>query len=337
MKKMFALAVLCTGVCAAAWFSSCNNSSGDLSAKKKADSLAQAVERGRYLANHVAACIHCHSERDFSKFSGPVVPGTEGSGGLKYDSHLLEAIPGTIYAKNITPDKETGIGNWTDEELLRSITQGISKNGDTLFPLMPYVSYNKMAKADLLDIIAYLRSLKPIYKKVPARQLMIPISMAYPAPALKPTLDGNIRPAETDPVKYGEYLITVADCATCHTPFEKGAFNFARIYAGGNVFNHEKFRVASANITPDSTGIGGWSEEQFMNKFTLYRDAKNITAYPGKQNTVMPLVDYSGMTDNDLKALFAYLRTVKPMSNKVAKYPGTDDKEWKMGDIKVVK
>jgi mono/diheme cytochrome c family protein len=338
MKKLIALATVCGCILAAAYFSACNNNSTEPSKETAAkDSLAKAVANGDYLANHVAACIHCHSKRDFSKFSGPVVPGTEGGGGGLFDHSVLDAIPGTIYSANITPDNETGIGSWTDDEILRAITQGINKKGDTLFPIMPYANYNRMAKEDLLNIIAYLRTLKPISNKVTPRQLMIPISMAYPAPALQPSVDKNVRADRSDPVKWGEYLINIADCATCHTPFVKGQPDFAHLYGGGNVFNVANFHVASANITPDSSGIGNWDEDQFLNKFTLYRDEKNYNLNPGMKNTVMPLVDYSGMKDSDLKALYAYLKTVKPVNNYVVKYPGLKVNTVKMGEIKVKK
>ena len=323
MKKLIAFAAICISIIAAAYFSSCNNQDAGTEAKnRKEDSLRKVVERGDYLANHVAACIHCHSKRDFSKYSGPVIPGTEGGGGDVFDNTILDAIPGTLYGKNITPDNETGIGSWTDDEILRAITHGIRKNGDTLFPIMPYVNFNKMAKDDLLSIVAYLKTLKPINNKVKDRQLMIPISMAYPAPALQNAVDNNVRPPESDMVKYGEYLSTVADCATCHTPFVKGQLDFARAYAGGNTFNLGECRVNSANITSDSaTGLGTWTEERFMNKFTVYRDEKAYNFNPGKQNTVMPLSDYAGMTDYDLKAIYAYIRTVKAVSNQVEKFP----------------
>lgn len=337
MRKLFALAGLFLLISAAAWFSACTNDSAANAEKAKADSLAAVVERGRYLANHVTACIHCHSQRDFTKYSGPVIPGTEGGGGTKYSSELLAAIPGVIYSPNITPDKETGLGDWTDTEILRAITQGINKKGDTLFPLMPYVNYNKMAKEDLLSIIAYLRTLKPIKNSVPARQLMVPIALAYPAPALLPTVDNNQRPAETDPVAYGGYIANAADCATCHTPFEKGQVDFSRMFAGGNLFNVGTFRVISANITSDTTGIGRWNEEQFLNKFTVYRDSSLVQTNPGLKNTVMPMTEYAGMTDNDLKALFAYMKTVKPVHHKLDKYPPADVKEWNMGQLKVMK
>jgi mono/diheme cytochrome c family protein len=322
MKKVLASAAICFTIIAVTNFTACNNNTSTTSNNSKQDSLKKVIDRGNYLANNVAACIHCHSKRDFSKFSGPVVPGSEGGGGSVFNHEILDAIPGTLYSKNITPDNETGIGTWTDDQILRAITQGISKNGDTLFPIMPYINYNKMAKDDLLSIIAYLKTLKPIKNKVPARELMIPISMAYPGPALQKSVDGNVRPMETDVVKYGEYINNAADCATCHTPFVKGQADFDKIFAGGNTFNIDKFRVNSANLTPDSaTGLGVWTEERFLNKFTVYREEKSHNFDPGVQNTVMPLVDYAGMTNSDLKAIYAYLRTVKPISNKLEKYP----------------
>ena len=92
--------------------------------------------------------------------------------------------------------------------------------------------------------------------------------MAYPGPALQTTIDGNSRPPETDQVKYGEYLVTMAGCSDCHTPYVKGQPDFSRSYAGGNTFTVDNFKVTSANITPDSTtGIGTWTEDAFVEKF----------------------------------------------------------------------
>jgi len=322
MRKFIACSAILLFIIAATYNSSCNNNKSEPQANKSEDSIKKVIERGDYLANHVAACIHCHSKRDFNKFSGPVMPGTEGGGGEVFSNEILDAIPGVFYGKNITPDNETGIGTWTDDEILRAITQGISKKGDTLFALMPYVNFNRMAKDDLMAIIAYLRTLKPIKNKIPERKMMIPIAMAYPAQALQPTLDNNVRPAASDIVKYGEYMATVADCATCHTPFVKGQLDFSRMYAGGNTFHIGKTTVNSANISTDTaTGLGSWTEERFMNKFIPYREEKGYNYDPGNQNTVMPLVDYAGMKDDDLKAIYAYLHTVKPVKNLVEKYP----------------
>lgn len=322
MKKLIALVTIVFIIVAATYFTSCNNSSDSQAKDNKADSLEKVLARGEYLTNNVAACLDCHSKRDFSKYSGPVVPGTEGGGGFEFTNKLLDAIPGKIYGKNITPDNETGIGTWTDDEILRAITQGISKNGDTLFPLMPYPNFNRMAKQDLLSIIAYIKTLKPIKNKIPERELMIPISMAYPGAILQPNLDNNILPSESDKVKYGEYLITMADCATCHTQFVKGEMDFSRLYGGGLTFTPGTFKVNSANITPDSaTGIGTWTEERFLNKFLPYREEKGYYYDPGNMNTVMPLTIYAGMKDADLKAIYSYLKTVKPVHNLVEKFP----------------
>jgi mono/diheme cytochrome c family protein len=180
-----------------------------------------------------------------------------------------------------------------------------------------------MAKSDLMSIIAYIKTLKPIKNKVADRQLMIPISMAYPAQALPGSIDNNVLPPESDPVKYGAYLANAAVCADCHSPLTPQGPDMSRMFAGGFLFDEPGFKVNSANITPDSaTGIGTWTEERFLNKFTLYREEKNYNYNPGKENSYMPLTMYAGMTDADLKAIYAYLRTVRPISNKVEKYPG---------------
>jgi mono/diheme cytochrome c family protein len=323
MQKTIALSAILFMALFTTFFTACNNNNtSEPVANSTEDSLQKVVVRGKYLALHVAACIHCHSTRDFNKYAGPTIPGSQGGGGAKFDHSILDAIPGTIYSKNITPDSATGIGTWTDGEILRAITQGINKKGDTLFPLMPYAHFNRMSKDDLLSIIAYLRTLKPIKNIIPERQLMIPISMAYPAPALQKSVDGNIRPPEYDQVKYGAYLVSMAGCSDCHTPYVKGQPDFSHEFAGGNTFTLGNIKVTSANITPDSTtGIGRWDVDAFMNKFTVCREEKGYNYDPGKMNTVMPIVDYAGMKDGDLKAIYAYLRTVKPVKNIIVKYP----------------
>ena len=324
MQKTIVVSAILFMALTTIFFIACNNNSTEPNARANSqeDSLKKVVARGEYLTLHVAVCMHCHSLRDFTKYAGPDVPGSIGGGGSKFDNTIFAVIPGSFYSKNITPDSATGIGAWTDEELLRAITQGIRKNGDTLFPLMPYAHFNHMAKDDVISIIAYLRTLKPIKNTIPARQLMIPISVAYPAGALQKSIDSNTRPPESDKVKYGAYLVNMAGCSDCHTPYVKGQPDFSREFAGGNIFTVGDFKVASANITPDSTtGIGAWDVEGFLNKFTVCREEKGYNYNPGKMNTVMPLVDYSGMTDEDLKAMYAYFRTVKPVTNAVMKYP----------------
>ncbi len=325
MKKLCAVALLMTIAIFSILFIACNSadkttaSTAD-STKTNEDSVKRVIERGDYLVNHVAICLDCHSKRDETKFSLPIIPGTEGGGGSLFDPKT-DQTPGILYSKNITPDVETGIGGWSDDEIIKAITLGISKNGDTLFPLMPYMNYNKMAKQDLLSIVAYLKTLKPIKNKVPERKLFLPyVSLAYP-PGLKPVVDCNPPPFDNQ-VAYGAYLTTMGSCADCHTPMVKGQYDFSRPFAGSFTFNPPKFKVTSANITPDSTtGIGTWTEERFLNKFTLYRKEEAYSHDPGTQNTIMPLVSYAGMKDEDLKAINAFLHTVPAVKNLVEKYP----------------
>lgn len=320
MRKFIALPALLFVTIAVIYFSSCNNNPGSTAVENKNDSLKKVIEKGEYLARHVAGCLDCHSKRDFTKYSGPVMPGSEGGGGEVFDEKV--GLPGMIQARNITPDSSTGIGTWTDDEILRAITQGISKNGDTLFPIMPYVNFNRMAKDDLLSIIAFIRTLKPINNKVAPRQLMMPIAMAYPGAMLQPSVDNNVRPAETDKVKYGEYLVNAADCATCHSPLGPHGPDMSRMFEGGYPFDLVTHKVVSANITPDSTtGIGAWTEAMFLDKFTKYREPASYAFDAGTQNTIMPVSEMAGMKDDDLKAIYAYLRSVKPVNNKVEKFP----------------
>jgi len=111
-------------------------------------------------------------------------------------------------------------------------------------------------------------------------------------------------------------------CVLSTAVITRGQQDFSKHYAGGNTFNIYKFTVTSANITPDSaTGLGTWTEERFLNKFIPYREEKGYDFDPGKMNTVMPMTSYAHMKDEDLKAIYAYLQTVKPVTNLVEKYP----------------
>ena len=246
-------------------FPGCNNADKEkeVSAVSSEDSLKIVVERGRYLAHNVAVCIDCHSKRDFSKFSFPPAHGTEGIG-ASFPFGQAEGIPGEIWAPNITPKR---LGGWTDDEIARAMTHGVNKAGDTLFPIMPYINYSKMAKDDLYAIIAYLRTLPASDSTVPARKLFIPISSLPPLPEFAP--DKNTRPDSSDKVNYGQYLATIASCGFCHTPQNKdGSPDFSKAFSGGFVFSTPMFKVTVANITPDSaTGIGSWTEDAFVAKF----------------------------------------------------------------------
>jgi hypothetical protein len=317
MKKFFASLILAMAVLMSIYFSACNNNKPDTPATANAeDSLKNVVARGEYLATRVAICLDCHSHRDITKFSMPVVPGTEG-GGSAVPFGEGEGVPGEVFAPNITP---FALKDWTDDEIATAMTKGINKKGDTLFPLMPYHSYSRIAREDLYSIIAYLRTLKPIDSTVPPRKLLIPPSQFGPLP--QNDITQNVKPDSSDKVKYGEYLITMASCGDCHTPRTPQGPDFSKAYAGGSVFSTPFFKVATANITPDSTtGIGTWSEDAFVGKFKENSSDETINQDPGRKNSIMPWAMYGKMEESDLRAIYAYLRTVPPVKNKVEKYP----------------
>lgn len=281
------------------------------------------IARGQYLANHVTVCIDCHSSRDWSRFSGPPVDGTKGKGGELFDQKF--GFPGAFYSRNITP---SGISRYTDGELFRVITTGVTKEGKAMFPVMPYHYYGRMDEEDIKSIIAYIRTLQPIKNIVPASSADFPMNIiinTIPVKALPTKL-----PPETDIVNYGKYLINAAACMECHTQFSKGKLIAGTEFGGGREFPFPDGSVVrSANISPDvATGIGDWSETTFLNTFHSHTDsamlAKKLS--PGDFNSIMPWTMYGTMHDNDIKAIFAYLKTVTPLKNTVMKFTAANKK-----------
>jgi mono/diheme cytochrome c family protein len=280
-------------------------------------STPEKVTRGEYLANHVSGCVICHAEPDRTKYGVVVKPGTAGAGGEFFGD---EAQGLAVYSKNITP---SAIGNWTDGELIRAFTAGVSKDGTPLFPIMPYPRFGRLSREDVEAIVAYIRTLKPVEHTVPDRRLPFPLPFVVrtiPAPAAFRPI-----PPKTNKVAYGEYMVNAAVCADCHTPIDDmGTPLPGREFSGGTEFKPAGGgTVRSANITPDAdSGIGTWTEQQFIEKFQAWRGAEPRTLTPADQheNTVMPWAPYSGMTDEDLAAIYAYLRTLKPVLNRVKKF-----------------
>jgi mono/diheme cytochrome c family protein len=283
----------------------------------KISATPEMLKRGEYLFNNVCGCVDCHSTRDFSKYSGPVVQRTEGKGGFEFNEDF--GLPGKFYAKNITP---AGIGNWTDGEVFRAITEGVSKDGEPLFPLMPYLNFGKMDRNDIYAIIAYLRTLKPLENKVTDSKPKFPMNLimrTIPQPNHFQQM-----PNRSNTVEYGKYITNAANCNECHTPQVRGEFQMNRYLSGGREFKLPGgIIVRPANITPDvQTGIGSWTKEQFLEKFRSYRKDKYVppSVGEGELNTVMPWIFFAGLTDEDLSAIFDYLRTITPIPNRVTKF-----------------
>jgi len=283
----------------------------------KVELTPERIERGKYLANSVNNCMDCHSTRDWTKFAGPVIEGTFGKGGEEFNQEF--GLPGKFFAKNITP---SALKDWSDGEILRAISSGVNKDGKALFPLMPHPSYGKMDREDLYSIIAYVRTLEPIENSVPESEPDFPMNFiinTIPQPA-----QFSKRPNPENIVAYGAYMFNAADCSGCHTQKDQGNPIPGLELAGGYKFNMPGGgTVISANITPDQeTGIGRWTEEDFVKRFKQYADStyKPADVKPGEFNTVMPWGMFATMKTEDLKAIYAYLRTVKPVKNKVNKF-----------------
>ncbi|HEY1024246.1 MAG TPA: c-type cytochrome [Sphingobacteriaceae bacterium] len=279
------------------------------------DITPERVERGKYLANNVTVCIDCHSTRDWSRFSGPLDPNGIGTGGEKFDAKM--GFPGEVHVPNITPHN---LRNWTDGELFRAITTGVKKDGSAIFPIMPYKSYGKMDKEDIYSIIAYLRSLPAKETTSPERKLDFPLN--FLVNTMPSAAELGTKPSESDHVAYGQYLVSAAACVECHSKSEKGQRIPGSEFGGGGVFQMPNGVLTSSNITPDKeTGIGSWSMEMFVNQFQAHADAgKARKLGPGDFQTVMPWTMYGNMKKNDLEAIYAYLRTVKPIKNSVVKF-----------------
>jgi mono/diheme cytochrome c family protein len=283
----------------------------------KIDYTPERIAHGKYLATSVMICVECHSTRDYSKFGAPVAEGTLGAGGELFGK--AQGFPGDFYAPNLTP---THLKQWTDGELFRAITMGVSKDGHALFPVMPYTLYGQLDKEDIYDVIAYIRTLDPIEKIVPPSEAAFPMNFIINTIPSEPTF--TTKPDQDDQIAYGKYLFTSSACQECHTQREKGEPIPGMFLAGGFPFPFpDGTTVRSMNITSDKeTGIGTWTEEQFVRKFKAYADSSFVAheVKPGDFKTVMPWTNYATMEERDLKAIFAYLKTVPPVKNKVERF-----------------
>jgi mono/diheme cytochrome c family protein len=276
------------------------------------------IARGEYLANHVMECMNCHSTRNWNEFSGTLTEGTLGKGGESFDHSM--GLPGSYYSANITP---AGIRDWTDGEIFRAITTGVRKNGKPIFPVMPHPSFAQGDENDIKSVIAYIRTLPSIENQVPESSSDFPMNFIINTIPKKTILKPG--PPENDVINYGKYLVTIAACMDCHTPYDKGDYDMSKAFAGGRVFNLTFGTLTSTNITSDKeTGIGNWSKDTFIARFKCYVDSNNKPVHlpvgPNDFNTIMPWTMYGGMTQKDLSSMFEYLHTLGPIKNPITKF-----------------
>jgi hypothetical protein len=201
------------------------------------------------------------------------VPAKKGSGQF----FPIPEFPGTLVAPNITPDRETGAGNFTDDQLARAIREGISHDGQTLFPMMPYTHFRRMSDEDLASVIVYLRSLPPIRHELPRSEVRFPVK--YLVRGAPQPITEAVQADLSTPVGRGEYLVNLSVCSECHTPIKHGRPDAAMKFAGGQVFDPSG-KVVSPNITPEATEIANYTEDMFVKALR--------TGYVGKRqlNTI---------------------------------------------------
>jgi mono/diheme cytochrome c family protein len=253
------------------------------------------VERGGYLVNTLMTCQNCHTP------IGPNGPQFDKalSGGLTFDEP-----PFKVTASNITPDLETGIGKWTDAQIKTLLRKGVRPDGVKVAPVMPTGYYEILTDKDVDAIVAYLRSVQPIKNEVPAPVYKIKVERQIPPGAEKPMPEADLK----DKLKRGFYLATAAHCMECHTPRVRGESDFSNIGKGGMEFPGPWGVSVSANITSDKEkGVGGWTDAEIKRAITqgVARDGTRLKPPMGYPY-------YARMTDDDLDAIIAWLRTVPP-------------------------
>lgn len=268
---------------------------------------AERVARGKYLTEGPLHCFLCHSERAWDLPGAPPRAETAGGGRIfiKDSTHLL-ATP------NITPDTETGAGKWTDDMLARAIREGVGNDGRALYPLMQYRAFRNLCDEDLASIVVYLRSIPAVRNPLP-RRLLPPVEeeslVNGPEPIYQPVLPRDL----SGPVKRGKYLLDIAGCVGCHSawngPFMPG------LYAGGNLIKSNSVGISehsfSANITSDPSGIPYYDDSLFIEVMRFGRVRVR------KLSPLMPWISFQHMNEDDLRAIFAYLKTLKPVRHVV--------------------
>jgi len=267
-----------------------------------ADDPAAMVKRGDYLVNGPVACSNCHATR---AQDNSILPGMEFAGGFKLVDPMFE-----VYMANITPDKDTGIGTWTDEQIITAIREGKSREGKIIFPPMPVPTYNNMSDDDVKAIVSYLHTIKPVHHEVPESKYNIPQQAMPPAKGLP-------APPASDKVAYGRYIVTaLAHCFECHTgPDEHGVPDFQHLMGAGGLLITlaPGVTMKTANITPDpDTGIGKWSDADIKKAIV-----EGVSPTGGHLSPPMPYPFFKNMTPEDLDAVVAFIRTIPPIKNVV--------------------
>jgi mono/diheme cytochrome c family protein len=255
-------------------------------------------ERGKYLVESILTCGNCHSPRG----PGGVINAARAwSGGpQEWDTPAFK-----VKGANITPDPETGIGKWTQAQLKAALIEGKRPDGVQLAPIMPYGFYKVFTPGDIDAVVTYLRSVPPVRNEVPKPVYKAAMHVETPPGAEKPMSEADLK----DPVKRGFYLVTIGHCMECHTPMVRGRRDLANdLGKGGFEFTGPWGVAVARNITSHKEkGIGGWTDEEIKRAITqgIRKDGSRLKPPMGYDM-------YAKMTNEDLNAVVAYLRTVPP-------------------------
>ena len=268
-----------------------------LAATIAAASAQAPVERGKYLVNTILTCQNCHTPK--GERGAPIYE-RDLSSGLSWDEP-----PFKVTASNVTQDKETGIGNWSNADIEKALRKGERPNGVRLAAIMPSDFYEIMTPSDMSAVIAYLKTVKPVKQTFPDPIYRIALPRHIPQGAEKPFSDADM----ADKVKKGFYLVTIGHCMECHTPLGPKGREFETSYGkGGFEFTGPWGKSVSANITSHKEkGIGAWSDAEIKRAIT-----DGVTQGRSRLKPPMGYEFYKNMTNDDLDAIVAYLRTVPP-------------------------
>jgi len=276
---------------------------------EKFEATEARLARGKYLVEGVAACFHCHTEHDMTNPEYPIVQAKKGAGWVMPIPEL-----NNIASRNITPDPETGIGSWSDDEVARAIREGVRKDGTALFPVMPYPFFASMDDEDVKSIVVYLRTIPAVKNTVPTRQLPGPLEYIVKT-IPKPLTTPQPSHAASTPVERGKYLVTLAECKGCHTAADdKGQPLPGMDFGGGGAFDDQalKKKVFSLNITQDPSGIAHYDESMFIQTIRTGQVTSRLV------NHIMPFEFFKNMTDDDLRDIFAFIKSVPPVKHRIS-------------------
>jgi cytochrome c553 len=265
---------------------------------------ADLVSRGAYIVRNAAVCGQCHAAEPRRDPDGPL------SGGMEFKDWRI----GTARAANLTPDTATGLGTWSDAEIVRALRNGQRKDGRLMTPVMPYEWLHLMSDRDAVAVARYLKSLAPIRHQVrQSPSIWLRLGRAFFLGAKAPVAVSE--PPRSATAAYGGYVSRhVALCADCHTALTglRSKPDRRRVFAGW-ADPPGVYPENPANITPDSaTGIGLWSEQDFLTTLHSGVNPRGDSLHP-----FMPWRQVRRMTDTDLRAIYRYLRTVPPIQSHV--------------------